>query len=512
VAGGAVLYDAMRNLGHASESDFTSVPSLGRPPKKTSVVILGAGLAGLVSAYELSRAGYDVTLLEYQQRAGGRNYTLRGGDTLTEMGSSPQKIAFSKGNYLNPGPWRIPYHHGGVLHYCKTLGVALEPFIEVNHNAYLHNSTVFDGQPVRYREVAVDYAGYTSELLAKAINTKSLDAELSQAEVKDVLDCVRQYGLLNQDDKYRAGDIVSFSRGYKRDPAGGPEGAPINSSLLKRADLMRSGLSQWLGFNQTYEMQTTMFQPVGGMDMIGRAFMPHIGRYIRYGAEVRQVRQDDDRVVVSYATGKNFSDIKTLTADYCICTIPLPVLDQLDVQVSAPLKGAINSITYNSSVKIGLEFNRRFWEQDERIFGGISFTDQDILQISYPSHGYFSDGKAVLLGGYVFGEASMRLAGMSSEERVKLALEQGQKIHNQYQGEFSNGFSIAWSRIPWTLGCCSAWTDDARAAHYKNMVTLDKRVILAGEHASYVGCWQEGAVLSAHNAISQINARVHATL
>ncbi len=78
---------------------------------------------------------------------------------------------------------------------------------------------------------------------------------------------------------------------------------------------------------------------------------------------------------------------------------PLPILSQLDVQVGAPLKSAIMAVPYASSVKLGLEFKRRFWEEDEQIYGGISFTDQPISQISYPSHGYFSRGPAVLLGG-----------------------------------------------------------------------------------------------------------------
>jgi len=510
VAGGAAVYDAMRTMGHAAESDFTSVPSLSKPAKGASVVILGAGLAGLVSAYELTKAGYRVTILEYQKRAGGRNISVRGGDTLVEMGSAPQKIGFAPGNYINPGPWRIPYHHAGVLHYCRTLGVPLEAFVETNYNAYLHSSTHFGGKPQRYRDIAVDYAGYTSELLAKSVNRKALDAELSAGEQRDLLDAVRGVGLLNGSDRYEAGESVAFSRGYAKQPGAGVDGAPVPSALLPRSEVLGSGLWQWLAFNQTYEMQTTMFQPVGGMDQIGKAFLPHVGHLIQLGAQVSAVHQDEHGVEILYGTGKEYAEKRSLKADYCICTIPLPVLDQLEVQVSDDLKAAIGSISYHSSVKIGLEFKRRFWEQDDAIFGGISFTDQTISQISYPSHGYQSDGPATLLGGYVFGEAAMYLAGMTPEERVKLALKEGQAIHPNYQAEFSNGMALAWSRVPWTLGCCSNWSDEARQAHYKNLVRMDRRVVLAGEHASYVGCWQEGAVLSALSAIQQVNGQAHA--
>ena len=77
-------------------------------------------------------------VLEYNSRAGGRNWTLHGGDSYTELGGATQNCQFDKDLYLNPGPWRIPYHHHGMLDYCQPLGVQLEPFMQVNHNAYLH--------------------------------------------------------------------------------------------------------------------------------------------------------------------------------------------------------------------------------------------------------------------------------------------------------------------------------------------------------------------------------------
>jgi monoamine oxidase len=148
-AGGAAMYQAMTSLGHAAESPYDGPIRLDGDPKGASVLILGAGLAGLVAAYELHKAGYKVQVLEYHGRAGGRNWTLRGGDTYTELGGASQSCAFDRGLYVNPGPWRIPYHHHAVLDYCKRLGVAMEPFVQVNYNAYLHSSSAFGGKPQR---------------------------------------------------------------------------------------------------------------------------------------------------------------------------------------------------------------------------------------------------------------------------------------------------------------------------------------------------------------------------
>jgi monoamine oxidase len=107
----------------------------------------------------------------------------------------------------------------------------------------------------------------------------------------------------------------------------------------------------------------------------------------------------------------------------------------------------------------------------------------------------------------MFGPAAYDFAGMTPQERIENALKQGQKIHAQYRKEFSNGVSLAWSRMPWTLGCCSMWSEQARKAHYKDLVAIDNRIVLAGEHASYIGCWQEGAILSSLDAISRLHKR-----
>ncbi len=178
-AGGAAMYQAMTSLGLAADSGFKGPIQLTGAPTGTKVLVLGAGIAGLVSAYELRKAGYEVQVLEYNSRAGGRNWTLRGGDRYTELGGFTQECKFDPGLYINPGPWRLPYHHRGMLSYCKTLGVQLEPFMQVNYNAYLHSSRAFGGKPQRFRTIKADYHGHVAELLAKVVQTKKLDAAVT---------------------------------------------------------------------------------------------------------------------------------------------------------------------------------------------------------------------------------------------------------------------------------------------------------------------------------------------
>src|ERR1035441_8507373 len=140
VAGSAVMYQAMTELGHAGESGYSGPIDLQGDPKGASVLILGAGMAGMSAAYELRKAGYRVQVLEYNDRPGGRNWSLYGSDTYTDIGGVKQQVQFDKGLYFNPGPWRFPYHHRAILYYCKLFNVALASFVMTNYNAYIHSA------------------------------------------------------------------------------------------------------------------------------------------------------------------------------------------------------------------------------------------------------------------------------------------------------------------------------------------------------------------------------------
>jgi monoamine oxidase len=97
---------------------------------------------------------------------------------------------------------------------------------------------------------------------------------------------------------------------------------------------------------------------------------------------------------------------------------------------------------------------------------------------------------------------------MTPEERIKRVVEYGAQLHPQYAKEFENGISVAWHRSPFTLGCAGDWTDEGRKQHYDNLCQIDGRLVLAGEHASYIPAWQEGAILSSLDAISRLHKRV----
>ena len=509
VAGSAAMYQAMTSLGLASDSGYKGPIELAGDVRGSSVLILGAGLAGLTAALELRKAGYKVQVLEFNSRAGGRNWTLRGGDSFTELGGFKQTCDFERGQYFNPGPWRIPYHHRAVLDYCRRLNVALEPFIQLNHNALLHASNAFGGRPQRLRDIETDFRGEVAELLAKAAAQNKLDAAVSAEDKEVLLQALRSWGALDQNYAYKAGLVSAEYRGYAKAPGGGLDAVPVAGEPIGLSDILRSRLWRYLQNFALHLFQTTMFQPVGGMDMIGKAFAREVGDLIRYDAKVVRIAQDSAGVTVGYVDSKAPASVQTAKADWCVCTIPLSILSQIPIDVGARMKAAIDAVPYMSAVKVGLQFKRRFWEEDEAIYGGISFTDLPIRQIAYPSSGLNGGGRGLLLGAYIFeGASAYEFTAMPPAERIARAVAFGARVHPQYEAEFETGFAVAWHRVPFTLGCAGYWSEQARAAHYNDLCQIDGRIVLAGEHASYLPAWQEGAILSSLDAITRLHERV----
>jgi monoamine oxidase len=252
-------------------------------------------------------------------------------------------------------------------------------------------------------------------------------------------------------------------------------------------------------------MQTALFQPVGGMGRVGEAFGRELGPLIRYNSKVIQIQQDEHGVTATYEDTGNPGTKLTAKADWCVCTIPLPILAQIPMNVGPSLAAAIGAVPYASAVKVGLQFKRRFWEEDDHIYGGISYTDLPITNIGYPNYGYHSGGKGVLLGAYIWGRNAMEFTAMAPQDRVMKAVEYGSQIHSQYPKEFENGVAMAWHRSPFTMGCFGIWTTATRAKHYDDLCRIDGRIALAGEHASFIGGWQEGAVTSALDAIERVH-------
>jgi monoamine oxidase len=463
-----------------------------------SVVILGGGIAGLVAAYELKKAGYSATILEARDRVGGRNWTIRNGTRIEMTDGMTETCQFAEGNYFNAGPARLPSAHQTILGYCREFGVPLEVEVNSSRSALLQCDSLNGGKAVQQRQVMNDTRGHVAELLAKAINKPALDEDLSKEDKERMLEFLRKYGDLSPDYFYKG----SARSGYKAEPgAAGQVGSardPLDMHALLDASLWEAML-----FEETYDMQATMFQPVGGMDQIAKAFESRLGDTIRHNTCVEQIRKTSKGVRIGYRDRKTGS-AGSIEADCCICAIPLSILKTVDADFSPDFKNAIESAKYDSAYKIAWE-SRRFWEQDYAIYGGISFPKQTVGVVWYPSAKLFSE-RGVIVAGYGV-ENDMPIGKLDFEGKLAASRAAIDHLHPGCSKELTKPVYVSWGHVPYNLG---SWIKhfgqkDDGLPGYARLTEPDGPIYMAGDHVTHLVGWQEGAALSAHRAITKIH-------
>ncbi|HML12875.1 MAG TPA: flavin monoamine oxidase family protein [Xanthobacteraceae bacterium] len=509
-AGGyAGVYNTMAAMGLLPVPAYAGPPQLAPDSGRgVRVVILGAGIAGLTAAYELTKAGYECVVLEARDRPGGRAWTLRAGDRVEET-DSMQTVEWGRAEhlYFNAGPARLPHHHTAILGYCRALGVPLEVIVNDDRNALAQHDGAFDGKPVRQRQVRGDIAGHLAELLAKALDKGALDEAIGDLDKEKLVAFVRGFGALGKDLAYRG----SQRAGYDVPPGAGLDFGKLSSPLALKTLTQTPFWNLATSFADGYHQAATMLQPVGGMDRIAAAFARRLDKVITYDAVVTRIARAGEsgaRVVYKDRAGAETA----VEAPFVLITLPLPAVGRLDADFSPTYRSAIaaGAGDYMPAGKVAFYSGRRFWEEDTQIYGGISWTTQDITQVWYPSTNFHgTDG--ILLGAYIWThDVGERFAGAPPDERLRRALEQGGKLHPNYAAEVSRGVAVAWGKVPFSWGAWCEWSEENKRNAYPVLIEPDGPLFLAGEHLSNVPGWQEGSILSAHKAVAAIAARTAA--
>ena len=263
--------------------------------KGVKVVVLGGGIAGLVAAYEMKALGYECTVLEARERPGGRNWTVRGGDEVVFTDGTKQHCTWDAGNYQNVGPARLPSIHKTMLGYCRKFGIEMQVEVNTSRSSLLQNDAVNGGKAMVQRQVEADTRGHVSELLAKCVSQGALDQELSKEDRDRMLTFLRRYGSLDEAGKYDGCDSAGYAVTAGAGDDVGVLSQPIDMHTLLDADF-------WDGilFEDAFDMQATMFQPVGGMDKIAYAFKKALGETVIYNAPVTELRKTEKGVRVGY--------------------------------------------------------------------------------------------------------------------------------------------------------------------------------------------------------------------
>ena len=508
VGGAGAAYTAMEAMGLAlptpAGAEYFALP--GTSGNGKSVIILGAGIAGLIAAYELGRAGYRVKVLEARERVGGRVWTIRGGDRVVQSGRQDQRAQFDRGLYFNAGAARIPASHRAILSYASRFGVPMEVFVNANRGA----SWDLGGKIHQERRMINDMRGLLGELLAKAIDQRALDQLMPRDELELIRKFLGPYADLDADGNYRPQGRNGYSiegGAYTQAPVPLPP-LTIKELLPGPAGESRGSIAFPYFFEQIWDMQATMLQPVGGMDRIAAAVYEQVRPMVQLSAPVHEIRRVGDRVRVAHGPGRQLAE-----ADFCLCTLPLPVLARIPADFSAAKRRALSAVAYRASVKVAFEAPR-FWERDDSIFGGLAWTDRLNENVMYPSNDYGAE-KGVLVASYAGKwtrpENPEAFAALSHEQRIQICRESVEALHPGRSGLLGKGITVAWGLTPYSEGVAAMWPGGLasvadRPPEYGELLKPEGPIVFAGEHLSYQPAWQEGAVLSAHAAMKLVHS------
>jgi monoamine oxidase len=457
----------------------------GLRPRATAgarVLVVGAGMAGLVAASELLRAGHEPIVVEAQNRVGGRVLTLR--------------EPFAPGLWAEAGAMRIPRSHALTMALIERYGLVTKPFTMDNPDAYCY----FAGRRVRHHELAGDPAALGFEV---AKHERVPPAQLWTRELEPFSAQLRADGdsawsdiALEYDQfavreflesrKWSEGAIEMFGLLFNQE-------ALMNSSFL---ELLREELGGYY---------TDLVYLDRGTDSLPCAFLPELSARIRFGAKAVAIEQGEDDVTVHC---RNAGNRWSVTADYAVLTLPFPVLRH--VEISRPFtrakQRAIRQLHYDASAKVFLQFRRRFWEDDDGIYGGGTITDLAVRNVYYPDHGA-TTGRGVLLASYTWGEDAQRWGSLTPADRVAQALEDLSRIHPQAIDEFEVGASKMWHDDEFAGGAFALFDPGQQTLLYDAIVAPEGRVHFAGEHASLAHAWIQGAIESGIRAAAEIHDR-----
>ncbi|MCA0987168.1 flavin monoamine oxidase family protein [Guptibacillus algicola] len=455
------------------------------------VIIIGGGLSGLVSASLLKRAGHHVTILEGNNRIGGRVYTIR--------------KPFSKNKYMDVGAMRIPNNHALVLEYIRQFGLPINKFLNSSPNDLIFVNNVLTTRK-DYEEnpdilgfpVDEDEKGKTATELFLEATKPFIDLyENSSDEEKEAL--VKEYG------DYSMGEFLSEN----------PLGRPLSLNAIRSIAVML-GIEGFPNFSFT-DILTDIIYPIfgeeiefyeikGGNDRLPYSFLSKLQSDIHLNRKVEKIVQSENGVLVQAENPLNGQRF-TYSGDAAIVTVPFPVFQFIDVypydSISFKKWQAIRELINVPAVKIGIEFSRRFWEEDDV---GNALSDLPTRFSYVPSHNIGSSESGVLLASYSWGNDAVLWGSLPEKERIQMVLKDLAKIYgSKVYSAYKTSLSFNWTENPYSAGCFTLFTPGQEENLGEIIRQPEGKLHFAGEHTSSFHGWMEGAIQSGIRAAYEVN-------
>ncbi|MCR1933415.1 FAD-dependent oxidoreductase [Clostridium tepidum] len=531
-------YNNIREL-LSPKKEITDIIPPGKG-KGTKIGIIGGGVAGLSSAFELRKLGFDITIFEKQKkRIGGRIYSYY--------------FDRDRNLYGELGAMRIPVSHEITWHYIDIFGLETRPFVQENENAiiYIRNKRVRN-DPYGRNVMKKIYPEFNLSTFEKKIPWQEILSYALESELYN-LDSSTRKELLQIKKEYspKIKELGAISTRKIMKSKGLSEGAiELLSYLAPAVGYVYYGsyienLQEQYSVNDYYR-----YYIKGGLSKLPVSFYnslisknPKEYKSIS-NSKLGKVKWMNGRTVTGIykIDEKNkvrikYREEKTLETyckdfDYIICAIPFSSLRSVEVypKFTPEKMQAIKELGYESAQKTILLCNNSFWEEgnkNERIIGGSSRTDLIISSIWYPNYSIrqnintgknikkhknykLQDSAGVLLASYNLNLDAIRLGNIDEKIRVELIKRQIEKVHDLPKGYLDSIVesyeTIQWDNEQGFYGGITHYREEQQNlfAYASEQSEYDDRVYFAGEHISQTHGWIQGALSTGMEAANKI--------
>jgi monoamine oxidase len=495
------------------------------------VVILGAGMAGLVAAYELLTLGNTVEIIEASDSHGGRVHTHH----------------FKDGSYAELGAMRVPITHDYTHYYITAMGLKkkLITFINNVQNGFWDIHDVI----TRQTDATQIYDRYTISAALRKMPSggamfgflmDNLIDGLTEEEKQMMFDGVAGTRLLQYLSGLSLGEFIVQNFGQEiQDVIGVFTSLDVwwdkAVTMYLRDEMVGTGSCL-----QTLE---------GGMSQLPDALYDKVKKHVTFGLEVVRIKRLENSVEVTTRTTDKKAKTVTKTYDFVLCTIPFSVMRRIDLEnLSYGKMCAIRGMTYANSTKVALDCKERFWQKGPKpIFGGSSTSDHIQRQTYYPMdhlpvtqplprqalRAAASEGEryrrpsihtttpqpapeaammkkkiapmpGAMLGAYCWDQDALRLGALSDNERAEVVIQNVSRFHPELREYVVDHASVEWGTYRWTAGAFVMLKPGELERLYPDAIRPDGRLYFAGEHCSTDQGWIQGALIASLRAVLQI--------
>ena len=411
------------------------------------VVIVGAGVAGLVAANLLQDAGWNVKVLEAQQRPGGRIYTH----------------TYPDGRYAEIGGMRYAPGHVLAQHLFDKYGMTTEHFPLSYKEGYIN------GRRGMLADTSLADFGFRIDKSVPELMEKTMGDALSVFDqVSDQDEAFAQF--IAEHDSYSIRDWLAKQELTQDEIAA--------VALLNNIEgRMPFSFAEWANYVREDAFgDKLIYVTEGAQELLQRMTK---GVDIHYGAVVTHINQSLSKTRITAVIG---GKERVFTSDYAIVTPPPIVLRRIRIEgLDAAKRGAIRAAYSGRAAKVFLQFSRRWWE-DFTTEGGMVVTDLPSRNIVFTIAGQGDGERGQIIGSYTWESDSMVLAAMSEEDRCTAVLDDVCEIFPQARELYEGGIAYDWGQAPFSGGVGGLFTPhEMTSPHYQKLLQPVGRVWFAGE-------------------------------